>query len=91
MAQVESLAMTDYPDDRKLLFLIADGIITGHGETISTPDMCLELVTFDDPALKNPEPMAYIAVANGAKQYNRAKVYAGYYGILFFFVVQHRN
>lgn len=76
---VESLSMTDYPDDRKLLFLIADGIITGHGETMTTPDMCLSLMHFDDPAMKNPEPKAYIAVANGAKMYNRAKVYAGHY------------
>ncbi|CAG8810478.1 6261_t:CDS:2, partial [Racocetra persica] len=27
----ESMAATDYPDDRKLLFLICDGIITGSG------------------------------------------------------------
>lgn len=76
---VESLSMTDYPDDRKLLFLIADGIITGHGETMSTPDMCLSLITFDDESMKNPEPMEYIAVAVGAKQFNCAKVYAGHY------------
>lgn len=78
---VESLSMTDYPDDRKLLFLIADGIITGHGETMTTPDMCLSLMHFDDPAMANPEAKAYIAVANGAKMYNRAKVYAGHYGM----------
>lgn len=79
---VESLSATDYPDDRKLLFLIADGIITGHGETMSTPDMCLSLINFDDstPDMKNPEPMPYIAVAVGAKQFNCAKVYAGHYG-----------
>ncbi|KAG1223444.1 hypothetical protein G6F35_004659 [Rhizopus arrhizus] len=76
---VESLSMTDYPDDRKLLFLIADGIITGHGETLSTPEMCLSLITFDDESMKNPEPMEYIAVAVGAKQFNCAKVYAGHY------------
>lgn len=80
-ATVESLSATDYPDDRKLLFLIADGIITGHGETISTPDMCLSLITFDEsnPSAKNPEPMPYIAVAVGSKQHNCAKVYAGHY------------
>ncbi|KAI8143933.1 chitin synthase-domain-containing protein [Fennellomyces sp. T-0311] len=78
-ATVESLSMTDYPDDRKLLFLIADGIITGHGETMTTPDMCLSLMTFDNPAMENPEPMSYIAVANGAKMHNMAKVYAGHY------------
>lgn len=82
-ATVESLSATDYPDDRKLLFLIADGVITGHGETISTPDMCLSLITFDEnaePSMKNPEPMPYIAVAVGSKQHNCAKVYAGHYG-----------
>ncbi|KAI8084786.1 chitin synthase-domain-containing protein [Halteromyces radiatus] len=78
-ATVESLSSTIYPDDRKLLFLVADGIITGHGETMSTPDMCLDLVTFDNPAMKNPEAKAYLAVATGSKQYNMAKVYAGHY------------
>ncbi|KAI8331883.1 chitin synthase-domain-containing protein [Chlamydoabsidia padenii] len=79
-ATVESLSSTIYPDDRKLLFLVADGIITGHGETMSTPDMCLDLITFDDnPAMKNPEAKAYLAVAIGSKQYNMAKVYAGHY------------
>ncbi|KAI9311412.1 chitin synthase-domain-containing protein [Dichotomocladium elegans] len=76
---VESLSKTIYPDDRKLLFVIADGIITGHGETMTTPDMCLGLMHFDDPSAPNPEPQPYIAVANGAKMYNRAKVYAGHY------------
>ncbi|KAI8065540.1 chitin synthase-domain-containing protein [Gongronella butleri] len=80
-ATVESLSRTTYPDDRKLLFLIADGIITGSGETISTPEMCLSLVSFDPtrPDLADPEPQPYIAVANGQKMYNRAKVYAGHY------------
>ncbi|KAI8061577.1 chitin synthase-domain-containing protein [Gongronella butleri] len=78
-ATVESLSATIYPDDRKLLFLIADGIITGHGETMSTPDMCLQLITFDNPAMANPEAKAYLAVATGSKQYNMAKVYAGHY------------
>ncbi|KAI9030771.1 chitin synthase-domain-containing protein [Phycomyces nitens] len=76
---VESLSMTDYPDDRKLLFLIADGMITGSGETISTPEMCLSLVTIDNPEMRNPEAKPYIAVANGSKQHNCAKVYAGHY------------
>ncbi|KAI8380967.1 chitin synthase-domain-containing protein [Radiomyces spectabilis] len=78
-ATVESLSATEYPDDRKLLFLIADGIITGSGETRSTPDMCLDLITFDNPEMKLAEAKSYIAVAAGAKQHNCAKVYAGHY------------
>ncbi|KAJ2960045.1 hypothetical protein NQZ79_g4566 [Umbelopsis isabellina] len=76
---VESLATTDYPDDRKLLFVIADGIITGSGEKQSTPDICLSLMTFDNPADKEAQDMPYVAVAAGAKQFNCAKVYAGHY------------
>jgi chitin synthase len=79
---VESLATTDYPDDRKLLFVIADGIITGSGETVSTPDVCLSLMHFDNPADREAVPMPYVAVAAGSKQHNCAKVYAGHYGKL---------
>ena len=81
-ATIESLSGTEYPDKRKLLFVIADGMITGSGEKMSTPDICLSLITFDNPAMRNPEPMPYIAVAAGSKQFNRAKVYAGHYGNL---------
>jgi chitin synthase len=76
---VESLATTDYPDDRKLLFVIADGIITGSGEKMSTPDICLSLMHFDDPTEREAEPMPYVAVAAGSKQFNCGKVYAGHY------------
>ncbi|KAG2221816.1 hypothetical protein INT45_013312 [Circinella minor] len=78
-ATIESLSGTDYPDKRKLLFVIADGMITGSGEKMSTPDVCLSLITFDTPEMRNVEPMPYLAVADGAKQFNRAKVYAGHY------------
>ncbi|CAG8731178.1 3059_t:CDS:2, partial [Cetraspora pellucida] len=40
----ESMASTDYPDDRKLLFLICDGIIVGSGNEKSTPDICVGLM-----------------------------------------------
>jgi chitin synthase len=40
----ESMAATDYPDDRKLLFLVCDGIIIGSGNDKSTPDICIELM-----------------------------------------------
>ncbi|CAG8533834.1 10021_t:CDS:2 [Gigaspora rosea] len=78
-ATCESMASTDYPDERKLLFLICDGIITGSGESKSTPDICIGLMELD-PAFKDPQPQSYMAVAAGSKQHNMAKVYAGYFG-----------
>ncbi|KAI9296884.1 hypothetical protein K502DRAFT_313744 [Neoconidiobolus thromboides FSU 785] len=75
---IESLAGTDYSDDKKLLFIVADGIIVGSGNDKSTPDICLDLIELD-PNFTDPEPQSYIAVAAGHKQHNRAKVYAGHF------------
>ncbi|KAK9762980.1 hypothetical protein K7432_010757 [Basidiobolus ranarum] len=75
---IESLAATEYGDDHKLLFIIADGIITGSGNDRSTPDICVDLLEIE-PAFANPEPMSYMAVAAGSKQHNMAKVYAGHF------------
>ncbi|KAJ1658118.1 hypothetical protein IWQ61_002583 [Dispira simplex] len=75
---VESLASTDYSDSRKLIMIIADGIITGSGNDKSTPDICIDLIEVD-PLFADPQPCSYIAIADGAKQHNMAKVYAGHY------------
>nr|CAG8628140.1 916_t:CDS:2 [Entrophospora candida]CAG8634666.1 7922_t:CDS:2 [Entrophospora candida] len=74
----ESMAGTDYPDDRKLLFLVCDGIITGSGNEKSTPDICVNLMEIEQ-GFEDPNPQSYIAIAAGNKQHNMAKVYAGYF------------
>ncbi|GBC03712.1 hypothetical protein RclHR1_05280008 [Rhizophagus clarus] len=74
----ESLAATDYPDDRKLLFLVCDGIITGSGNSKSTPEICIEMMELS-PEFESPRPMSYIAIGEGAKQNNTAKVYVGHF------------
>ncbi|KAF8135613.1 glycosyltransferase family 2 protein [Boletus edulis] len=75
---LDSLSRTTYSDHRKLLFVIADGMITGAGEKRSTPDICVSLLEAD-PRFGNPTPMGYLAVGSGAKRENRALVYAGHY------------
>ncbi|KAJ9055454.1 hypothetical protein DSO57_1003951 [Entomophthora muscae] len=75
---IESLVGTDYSDDKKMLFIVADGIITGSGNDRSTPELCVEMLDLD-PQFSNPEPQSYIAVAAGHKQHNRAQVYAGHF------------
>ncbi|OBZ66534.1 Chitin synthase 1 [Grifola frondosa] len=77
---LDSISTTTYADSRKLLFVIADGMITGAGEKRSTPDICVGLLEAD-PRFGNPVPMSYIAVGSGAKQENRAMVYAGHYTV----------
>ncbi|KAI8914282.1 chitin synthase-domain-containing protein [Gorgonomyces haynaldii] len=74
----DSLAMTDYNEDFKLLFIVADGIIKGSGNTETTPDIILSLLERDE---NWPEPMAfsYQAVGEGSKALNYAKVYVAWY------------
>ena len=76
---LDSIALTNYSDSRKLLFIVCDGMITGAGETQSTPDICVGLLDAD-PRFGNPAPMGYVAVGLGSKKENRAMVYAGHYG-----------
>ncbi|EMD32115.1 glycosyltransferase family 2 protein [Gelatoporia subvermispora B] len=77
---LDSISQTTYADARKLLFVVADGMITGAGEKRSTPDICVSLLEAD-PRFGNPVPMTYTAVGSGAKAVNRAMVYAGHYTV----------
>ncbi|EJD03256.1 glycosyltransferase family 2 protein [Fomitiporia mediterranea MF3/22] len=77
---LDSISLTNYADERKLLFVVADGMITGAGEKRSTPDICVSLLEAD-PRFGDPMPMSYIAVGSGKKRENRAMVYAGHYRV----------
>jgi chitin synthase len=85
---LDSISSTTYSDQRKLLFVVADGMITGAGEKRSTPDICVGLLDAD-PRFGNPTPMSYIAVGSGSKQENRAMVYAGHYSARLFLLLSH--
>lgn len=77
-ATLASLANAEYPDGRKLLFVVADGMITGFGEDQSTPDICVGLLSADE-RFGTPTPMSFPSVSDGSKAHNMAMVYAGYY------------
>ncbi|KAJ2789512.1 hypothetical protein H4R21_006721, partial [Coemansia helicoidea] len=76
----DSLCGTEFSDARKLLFIIADGIIKGSGNDRTTPDICIDLIEQDE-AFTDPQPCSYLAVAAGSKQHNMAKVYCGHYRV----------
>lgn len=48
-------------------------MITGAGETKSTPDIVVSMMDLD-PTMVNPKPSSYLAIADGEKQLNMAKV-----------------
>ncbi|KAI8375401.1 chitin synthase [Choanephora cucurbitarum] len=75
---MDSLSNTTYSNKHKIFFVIADGLITGAGETKSTPDILIDMLTIPT-SMANPKPCSYLAVSDGEKQLNMAKVYAGYY------------
>ncbi|KAI9494756.1 chitin synthase-domain-containing protein [Zychaea mexicana] len=76
---LDSIATSDYPSSHKLILVICDGIITGHGNTQSTPDACISMMRDFVVPPEQVQPAAYVAIADGSKQNNMAKVYAGYY------------
>lgn len=84
---LDSLTETSYDDSQKLLFVIADGIVTGAGNEKSTPDTVISMIelahdrfdgfSFDE--MGRPELLSYVAIVDGVKRHNMARVYAGFY------------
>ncbi|KAJ3040965.1 hypothetical protein HK097_002414, partial [Rhizophlyctis rosea] len=79
---IDSLALLEYDDTRKLLFLIADGMVKGQGNDLSTPELCCKILGVD-LNIQKPEAKSYFAIAEGVgpKQHNKAKVYSGLYQV----------
>lgn len=76
---LDSLATTDYPNSHKLILVIADGIVKGAGSDMSTPDICLSMMKEFVTPPEEVEGNSYVAIADGYKRHNMAKVYAGFY------------
>ena len=76
---LDSIAMTDYPNSHKMMFIICDGLIKGKGETLSTPDACVGMMKEHAVLPDEVKAYSYVAVASGSKRHNMAKIYAGFY------------
>lgn len=76
---VDSIATTDYPNSHKMIVIICDGLITGSGNDLSTPDICLSMMTDFVTPVEEVQPHSYVSVAQGAKRHNMAKIYSGFY------------
>ncbi|KAF8527564.1 glycosyltransferase family 2 protein [Hysterangium stoloniferum] len=76
---LDSLATTDYPNSHKLILVIADGMVKGSGNTRTTPDILLSMMKEFIVHPADVEPHSYVAIADGHKRHNMAKVYAGFY------------
>ncbi|EIW87179.1 glycosyltransferase family 2 protein [Coniophora puteana RWD-64-598 SS2] len=76
---LDSLATTDYPNSHKLILVIADGVVKGAGNDMTTPDICLTMMKEFIIPPDEVEAHSYVAIADGHKRHNMAKVYAGFY------------
>ncbi|KAI7875124.1 hypothetical protein K492DRAFT_102428, partial [Lichtheimia hyalospora FSU 10163] len=76
---IDSLTTMNYDDKRKLLFLIADGMIIGSGNDKPTPMVLLDILGYDVEKDEDPEPVMFKSVGEGSKQLNYGKVYSGLY------------
>jgi chitin synthase len=75
----DSLAETKYNEDFKLLFIVADGIITGSGNPKSTPQLIIDMLEMDSSWPSPPPALSYFSLADGSKEHNKARVYAAWY------------
>jgi chitin synthase len=76
---LDSIAMTDYPNSHKMMYVVCDGLIKGKGESMSTPDACISMMKEFAVMPEDVRPYSYVAVASGSKRHNMAKVYCGFY------------
>ncbi|KAI8987381.1 chitin synthase [Mycotypha africana] len=74
---IDSLTVMNYDDKRKLLFIIADGMIMGSGNDRPTPRIVLDVLGYDTK--NDPEPLMFKSIGEGSKQLNYGKVYSGLY------------
>ena len=70
---IDSVMDTTYPDDNKVLLVIADGNITGKGERMSTPETLAKLLGYK----VSPNDKLYKCKSIGELTDNRAKLYYG--------------
>ncbi|KAJ1912651.1 hypothetical protein H4219_005522 [Mycoemilia scoparia] len=74
---LSSLAALDYNDKSKLIFVICDGNIVGSGNDRPTPRIVLDILGVDPEY--DPPARDYLAIAEGSRRHNCAKVYSGLY------------
>ncbi|KAJ7773361.1 glycosyltransferase family 2 protein [Mycena metata] len=78
---LDSLATTDYPNSHKVILIISDGMVKGAGNELTTPEICLTMMkdSITGTNFNSVQAQSYLAIADGHKQHNMAKVFAGFY------------
>ena len=72
---IKSVLNTTYPDENKVLFMVADGLVTGNGEDMSTPEHLANILGFDIDEFED-DTFEYDCIGVVHTK-NRARVYHG--------------
>jgi chitin synthase len=72
---IKSVLNTTYPDENKVLFVVADGMVTGNGEDMSTPEHLANILGFDIDEFED-DTFEYECIGVTHTK-NRARVYHG--------------
>lgn len=74
---IYSIYDSEYPDDKKLIFVVADGMIKGKGNKKSTAEIALNI--FGRSLNESCDELVYDSIGEKDKTFNRAKVYCGWH------------
>jgi len=72
---IKSCLNTTYPDENKVLFMVGDGLVTGDGEDMSTPEHLANILGFDIDEFED-DTFEYDCIGVLHTK-NRARVYHG--------------
>eukprot|EP00571_Detonula_confervacea_P011234 CAMPEP_0172298518 /NCGR_PEP_ID=MMETSP1058-20130122/1136_1 /TAXON_ID=83371 /ORGANISM="Detonula confervacea, Strain CCMP 353" /LENGTH=1053 /DNA_ID=CAMNT_0013007795 /DNA_START=41 /DNA_END=3202 /DNA_ORIENTATION=- len=72
---IKSVLNTTYPDENKVLFMVADGLVTGDGEDMSSPEHLANILGFDIDEFED-DTFEYDCIGVTHTK-NRARVYHG--------------
>eukprot|EP00842_Homolaphlyctis_polyrhiza_P004749 jgi/Hompol1/5275/HPOL_004331-RA len=88
---IDSVAETSFDDGQKLLFIICDGMVTGSGNSLPTPQIVVQLMQgkLDAGSLvygssgmaDTADSFAFQSLGHADLQLNRGQVYSGLYTI----------
>lgn len=74
---IESMAITQYADSRKMLMFVCDGTVKNPSASREVYVEMLDLLGYS--GTEEPIPQAYASLGQGYKKPNFAKVYSGFY------------
>lgn len=76
---INSLVETEYDDEKKVLFIVADGMVMGNGNHEPTPQILLDLLNLSPDPTNPPPTYPYVSLAQGKKALNYGQIFSGFY------------